>query len=137
MSEQLTGVVVGAVLGVIGAGFLFTAWLSYSGRFRSWMLARPPLTFLGRYWGLLPMALTGAGILFVAVCAGVIIGAGGTGSVPAVWVFVLVVGLVVSLVAAVWTSHRLPRSLRPAWYQDWEDRGITEQEVTAWLRDRR
>ncbi len=98
---------------------------------------RPPLTLTGRYWGLLSMALAGIGVLFVAVFGGLILAAGGTGSAPGGWSLTLTVGLVASLVAAVWTSHRLPRALKPAWYRDWEDGGITEQEVTAWLQERK
>lgn len=133
----MTGLVVGTALALIAAGFLVSAWLSYSGRFRSWMLVRPPLTLTGRYWGLLPMALAGTGVLFVAVFGGLIIGAGGTGSAPSWWSLALTAGLVVCLVAAIWSSHRMPRALKPAWYRDWEDRGITEPEVTSWLKDRR
>ncbi|MFC0247751.1 hypothetical protein ACFFIO_04485 [Citricoccus parietis] len=137
MSDLMIGVVVGAVVALVGAGFLLTAWLSYSGRFRSWVLVRPPLTLTGRYWGLLPMALAGIAVLFVAVFGGLILAVGGTGSAPGGWSLTLTVGLVASLVGAVWTSHRLPRALKPAWYRDWEDGGITEQEVTAWLQERK
>ncbi|MDI3329269.1 MAG: hypothetical protein QJR09_00870 [Micrococcus sp.] len=136
MSEEMTGLALAVVLSLIAAGFFVTAWLSYTGRFRSWTLTRPPLTMTGKYWGLLPMALAGAGIMFVAVFGGLTVAAGGSSSAPPLWGVVMVVGLAACIVAAIWTSHRLPRTLKPGWYRDWEDRGVSEHDVTDWLAER-
>lgn len=138
MSDEMAGVVFFAVLAAIAAaGFFLPSWLAYTGRYRSWAIVRPPLTFLGRYWSLLPMVLIGVAVLGVGLYGAAALGAGGSRHVPTWMTASLIIGGVVLAVAAIWASHHLPVSLRPAWFRDWQSRGSAEQEMVTWLQERK